>query len=185
MNGLSYHSVRGVLFLGLYKYFYVMDGTIVETMEKPGSTLAMKEEDFLIEMVVTWSTTVEKKTSANWTLSSNIPINKARTHTCTHIRTHAYMKHRFTFTQARTHTRIHTRAYILLHCIHSKEVVQAKVLMSHLVCSPRTSDGCVCLDGIESLATVYALGELREQMYLLLMVSKPCCRCCNEATIWG
>ena len=45
----------------LYKSPDLMDETMVEKMEVAGNTLAMEVKDFLIEMVVTWSTTVKKK----------------------------------------------------------------------------------------------------------------------------
>ena len=72
----------------------------MEKKEKPESILAMEVKDFLIEMVVAWSTAVEKETSASWALNSNIPINKACTYTYVHMQTHVYIH---------AHTHIHTQ----------------------------------------------------------------------------
>ena len=44
----------------------------MEKKEKSESLLAMEVKDFLVKMVVAWSTTVEKETSASWALNSNI-----------------------------------------------------------------------------------------------------------------
>ena len=44
----------------------------MEKKEKPESVLAMEVKDLLIEMVVTWSTVVEKETSVSWELNNNI-----------------------------------------------------------------------------------------------------------------
>ena len=51
------------------------------TMEKdkPESVLAMEVKDFLIEMIVAWSTAVDKEPTASWALKSNIPIYTVRT----------------------------------------------------------------------------------------------------------
>ena len=57
--------------------------TTVEKKEKPESALTKEVKDFLTEMVVSWSTAVEKKTSANWALHNNIP-DKAHTHMYSH-----------------------------------------------------------------------------------------------------
>ena len=71
----------------LYKSPNLMDGTTVEMTEKSGNTQVIEAKDFSIGMVVTWSTTVKKKTSASWVLTRNVPINKAHTH----IHSHTYI----------------------------------------------------------------------------------------------
>ena len=96
--------------------------------EKPESILAMEVKDFLIEMVVAWSTAVEKETSASWALNSNMPINKAcaytyaqtcTTYTYIHTNIHTNM---YTHIHSCTHTLIHTQSHVyvqqILVCIH-------------------------------------------------------------------
>ena len=88
--------------------------------EKPESILAMEVKDFLIEMVVTWSTTVEKETSASWALNSNILINKA----CTYMYAQTYTTYTYTYTHI--HTNVYTHTFVYTHtrthavtCIHT------------------------------------------------------------------
>ena len=71
--------------------------------EKPESILAMEVKDFLIEMVVAWSTGVEKETSASWVLNCNIHINKACTYMCAQTCT--------------TYTYVHTHTYTRTHAV--------------------------------------------------------------------
>ena len=95
----------------------------------------MEVKDFLIEMVVTWPTAVEKETSASCALNHNIPINKActyaytqhvctdmfdtHTHTCTNMYdTHAYTQtctHTYSCVRTRTNTHVHMRTHPLSH----------------------------------------------------------------------
>ena len=65
----------------------------------------MEVKDFLIEMAVTWTTAVEKKTNANWALYSNIQITK---HTHMHADTRMYT---------------HTHKYIYTHTKASQELL--------------------------------------------------------------
>ena len=55
----------------------------MEAKEKSESLLAMEVKDFSIEMVVAWSTAVEKETSASWACTYTY-TQTCTTHTYTH-----------------------------------------------------------------------------------------------------